>query len=90
MEPIGPGSSLTTATITVLIYVAYVLFRNGIDDHMFTPRFASIYAIFAFLSVPLTYYSAPHLAFDPPDCDQRENAEGQGSFSIAPLWARLC
>jgi CcmD family protein len=43
---------LTTATITVLIYVAYVLFRNGIDERHVRARFASIYALFAFLSVP--------------------------------------
>jgi heme exporter protein C len=49
---------LTTSTITVLVYLAYLLFRNGIDDRRTRARFSSIYAILAFLSVPLTFYSA--------------------------------
>ncbi|OUC09731.1 hypothetical protein RY27_01055, partial [Litorilinea aerophila] len=40
---------LTTATITVLLYVAYLLFRNGIDNRHTRARFGSIYAVFAFL-----------------------------------------
>ncbi|MCB0131871.1 MAG: cytochrome c biogenesis protein CcsA, partial [Caldilineaceae bacterium] len=46
---------LTASTITVLIYVAYILFRNGIDNRVTKARFGSIHALFAFLSIPLTY-----------------------------------
>ena len=49
---------LTTVTITLLIYIAYILFRNGIENRQTRARFGSIYALFAFLSLPLTYYSA--------------------------------
>ncbi|MFN3981652.1 MAG: cytochrome c biogenesis protein, partial [Caldilinea sp.] len=46
---------LTTSAITVLVYLAYLLFRNGIEDRRTRARFGSIYAIVAFLSVPLTF-----------------------------------
>jgi heme exporter protein C len=73
---------LTASTITVLIYVAYVLFRNGIDNRRTEALFSSIYAIFAFLSVPLTYYSARWFRSIHPVVFDGENAEGQGGFAI--------
>jgi heme exporter protein C len=73
---------LTTATITVLIYVAYLLFRNGIDNRQTRARFGSIYALFAFLSVPLTYYSARWFRSIHPVVFAGDNPEAQGDFSI--------
>jgi heme exporter protein C len=73
---------LTTATITVLIYFAYLLFRNGIDDRRTRALFGSIYALFAFLSVPLTYYSARWFRSIHPVVFSGENAEAQGDFAI--------
>ena len=75
---------LTTATITVLIYIAYMLFRNGFDDAQTRARFASVYAIFAFLSVPLTYYSARLFRSIHPIVFDGGNEEAQGSFAIGP------
>lgn len=73
---------LTTATITVLIYIAYLLFRNGIDDRRTRALFGSIYALFAFLSVPLTYYSARWFRSIHPVVFSGENADAQGDFAI--------
>ena len=73
---------LTASTITVLIYVAYLLFRNGIDSRVIRARFGSIYALFAFLSIPLTYYSARWFRSIHPVVFNGENADAQGSFSI--------
>ena len=73
---------LTTTTITLLIYVAYLLFRNGIDNRHTRARFSSIYALFAFLSVPLTYYSARWFRSIHPIVFDGQNAEAQGSFNI--------
>ena len=73
---------LTTVTITLLIYVAYLLFRNGIDNRQTRARFSSIYALFAFLSVPLTYYSARWFRSIHPVVFNGNNAEAQGSFNI--------
>jgi heme exporter protein C len=73
---------LTTATITVLIYFAYLLFRNGIDNRATRARFGSIYALFAFLSLPLTYYSARWFRSIHPVVFSNENPEGQGGFNL--------
>lgn len=73
---------LTTVTITLLIYVAYLLFRNGIDNRQNRARFSSIYALFAFLSVPLTYYSARWFRSIHPIVFNGNNADAQGSFNI--------
>lgn len=75
---------LTTATITVLIYIAYMLFRNGFDDAETRARFAGVYAIFAFLSVPLTYYSARLFRSIHPIVFDGANEEAQGGFAIGP------
>lgn len=75
---------LTTASITVLIYIAYMLFRNGFDDAETRARFASVYAMFAFLSVPLTYYSARLFRSIHPIVFDGGNEEAQGGFAIGP------
>lgn len=73
---------LTASTITVLIYIAYLLFRNGIDNRRTQALFGSIYALFAFLSIPLTYYSARWFRSIHPVVFDGENMEGQGGFNI--------
>ena len=75
---------VTTATITVLIYIAYMLFRNGIDDRNARARFGSIYALFAFISLPITYYSARWFRSIHPVVFNGENPESQGAFDIGP------
>ena len=49
---------LTTTTIMLLIYSAYLMLRSGIEDPDRRARFGAIYAIVGFLSVPLTFFSA--------------------------------
>lgn len=71
---------LTASTITVLIYVAYLLFRNGIDNRHTRAMFSSIYALFAFLSVPLTYYSARWFRTIHPVVFDGANPEAQGDI----------
>ncbi len=73
---------LTTVTITVLIYIAYLLFRNGIDNRETRARFGSIYALFAFLSLPLTYYSARWFRSIHPVVFSGDNADAQGGFGV--------
>src|SRR3990172_2455754 len=46
---------LTTATIMELVYVAYLLLRQGLDDPARRARFGAVYAILGFVSVPLTF-----------------------------------
>jgi heme exporter protein C len=75
---------LTTATITVLLYIAYLLFRNGIDNRQARARFGSIYALFAFMSLPLTFYSARWFRSIHPVVFSGDNPDAQGGFAIGP------
>ena len=49
---------LTTVTIMILIYAAYLLLRAGMDEPGRRARFGAVYAILGFVSVPLTFFSA--------------------------------
>ncbi|MFH1633329.1 MAG: cytochrome c biogenesis protein CcsA [Chloroflexota bacterium] len=48
---------LTTATIVELIYAAYLMLRQGVEDPDRRARFGAVYAILGFVSVPLTFIS---------------------------------
>jgi heme exporter protein C len=48
---------LTTYTIMALIYIAYLMLRQGIEDPDRRARFAAVYGIVGFISVPITYMS---------------------------------
>lgn len=48
---------LTTTTIMELAYAAYWMLRQGMDDPERRARFSAVYAILAFVSVPLTFFS---------------------------------
>ncbi len=48
---------LTTASIMELVYAAYLMLRQGVEDPDRRARFGAVYAILGFLSVPLTFFS---------------------------------
>jgi heme exporter protein C len=48
---------LTTAAILELIYFAYLLLRQGLDDPERRARFGAIYTLVGSLSVPITFIS---------------------------------
>ena len=48
---------LTTYTILALIYVAYLMLRQGLEDPDRRARFAAVYGIVGFISVPITFGS---------------------------------
>lgn len=48
---------LTTYAILLLIYFAYLMLRQGIEDPDKRARFGSVYGIIGFISVPITYFS---------------------------------
>lgn len=48
---------LTTAAIMVLLYAAYFLLRQGIENPERRARFAAVYAIIGIISVPATFLS---------------------------------
>jgi heme exporter protein C len=48
---------LTTTVIMLLIYLVYLLLRRSLEDPYTQARFAAVYAILGFLSVPVTFLS---------------------------------
>jgi heme exporter protein C len=48
---------LTTAAILEMIYLAYLLLRQGIDDPERRARFGAVYTLLGGLSVPITFVS---------------------------------
>jgi heme exporter protein C len=48
---------LTTVTIMELVYAAYLMLRQGIDEPERRARFGAIYAIVGMITVPLTFFS---------------------------------
>ncbi len=47
---------LTTAAITELIYIAYFMLRQSIEDPAKRARFGSVYTIVASVSAPITFF----------------------------------
>ncbi len=73
---------LTTAAIVELIYAAYMLLRSGVDDPGRRARFSAIYAIFGFVSVPLTFISIRLLRTIHPVVIGSAEAASQGGFNM--------
>ncbi len=73
---------LTTAAIVELIYAAYLLLRQGVDDPERRARFSAIYAIFGFFSVPLTFISIRLLRTIHPVVIGSAEAASQGGFNM--------
>ncbi len=76
---------LTTATIMLLIYAAYLLLRQGIEDPDRRARFGAVYAIVGFLSVPLTFFSARLFRTIHPVVIGTNPPGASGAFDMTPL-----
>ncbi len=48
---------LTTMAITWLLYVAYFMLRGAVEEPERQARFAAVYSIFSYISVPITFFS---------------------------------
>jgi len=76
---------LVTATIMELIYLAYLMLRQGIEDPDRRARFGSVYGIVAFISVPITFLSIRFFRTIHPvvigPSVQNPDAEGGFAFS---------
>lgn len=75
---------LTTATIMELVYAAYLMLRQGIDDPDRRARFGSVYAIIGFISVPLTFFSIRIYRTIHPVVIGGGDPSVNGSFSMTP------
>jgi heme exporter protein C len=76
---------LTTATIMLLIYAAYLLLRQGIEDPERRARFGAVYAIVGFLSVPLTFFSARLFRTIHPVVIGSNQPGAEGTFDMTPM-----
>lgn len=74
---------LTTAAVVEFIYAAYLLLRQGVEDPERRARFAAVYAIFGFISVPLTFLSIRLLRTIHPVVLGSAGG-GQGGFNMTP------
>jgi heme exporter protein C len=75
---------LVTATVMELVYVAYMLLRQGIEDPDRRARFAGVYGIVGFLSVPLTFLSIRLFRTIHPVVIGNSDPGAQGAFDMTP------
>ncbi len=73
---------LTTAAIVELLYAAYFLLRQGVEDPDRRARYGAIYATLSFISVPITFISIRILRTLHPVLFG--GAGGQGTFDMTP------
>lgn len=75
---------LVTATVMELIYLAYMLLRQGIEDPDRRARFGAVYGIVGFLSVPLTFLSIRLFRTIHPVVIGNNDPTAQGTFDMTP------
>jgi heme exporter protein C len=75
---------LVTASVMELVYIAYLLLRQGIEDPDRRARFGAVYAIVGFLSVPLTFLSIRIFRTIHPVVVGNNDPTAQGAFDMTP------
>lgn len=75
---------LTTAAIMELIYIAYMMLRQGIDDPDRRARFGAVYVIVGLVSVPLTFMSARMFRTIHPIVVGTNQPGSLGGFDMTP------
>jgi heme exporter protein C len=75
---------LVTATVMELVYIAYLMLRQGIEDPERRARFGAVYGIVGFLSVPLTFLSIRIFRTIHPVVIGSGDPTAQGAFDMSP------
>jgi heme exporter protein C len=75
---------LTTAAILEMIYVAYMLLRQGIEDPGRRARFSAVYTLVGALSVPLTFLSIRLFRTIHPAVIGTGSTSSLGGFDMTP------
>jgi heme exporter protein C len=75
---------LTTAAVTELIYIAYFMLRQGIEDPEKRARFGAVYTLLGGLSAPLTFMVIRLFRTIHPVVIGNQSAAAQGGFSMSP------
>lgn len=73
---------LTTAAVTELIYIAYFMLRQGIEDPDKRARFGAVYALLGGLSAPITFMVIRLFRTIHPVVIGNASAEAQGGFDM--------
>jgi heme exporter protein C len=79
---------LTTATIMELVYAAYLMLRQGIEEPERRARFGAVYAIIGFVSVPLTFASIRIFRTIHPVIIGSNDPTATGFFDMSPAMLR--
>ena len=80
---------LTTATIMELIYAAYLLLRQGVEEPERRARFGAVYAIIGFISVPLTFLYIRIFRTIHPVVIGSNDPGAAGAFDMTPRMMQL-
>jgi heme exporter protein C len=75
---------LTTAAIGWLMYIGYLMLRGAIDSPERRARFAAVFAIIAFLSVPINFMAIRWWRTIHPVVIGSGSADAQGNFALGP------
>ena len=75
---------LTTAAVTELIYIAYFMLRQGIEDPVKRARFGAVYTIIGALSAPVTFFAIRLFRTIHPVVIGSGDPGAQGSFAMTP------
>lgn len=73
---------LTSASIVELIYLAYLMLRQGIEDPDRRARFGAVYTLVGAVSVPITFVSIRLFRTIHPVVIGNASAEAQGGFGM--------
>jgi heme exporter protein C len=76
---------LVTVSVMILVYLAYLLLRQGIEDPDRRARFSAVYAVVGFLSVPLTFLSIRIFRTIHPVVVGGSDSAAVGAFDMTPL-----
>jgi heme exporter protein C len=75
---------LTTAAILELIYLAYLMLRQGIEDPERRARFGAVYTLVGAVSVPITFFAIRIFRTIHPVIIGGNNAGAQATFAMTP------
>ena len=74
---------LTSASIVELIYLAYLMLRQGIDDPDRRARFGAVYTLVGAISVPITFLSIRMFRTIHPVVIGSKSAQDSGGFNMS-------
>jgi heme exporter protein C len=75
---------LVTATVMELVYIAYLMLRQGIEDPDRRAKLGAVYGIVGFISVPMTFLSIRLLRTIHPVVIGSGDPTAEGAFDMTP------